>query len=119
MLDRDQGLVGTGPLALHQADSHPASHHAGGRSCHLPTISRVYPRPFTMCQQATSQHELLPTSFYLSGFSFRDPGAVGRFPGLIGSNASPTRQEVCVWICLPTGTDVEGSHPGDGITPRD
>lgn len=96
VLDRDQELVGMGPLALPQADIHPTSLHAGGRSCRLPTLSRVYPRPFATRQQASSRHELLPTSFYLCGFSFRDPGAAGRFPGLIEPDASPPRQEVCV-----------------------
>ena len=96
VLDRDQELVGMGPLALPQADIHPTSLHAGGRSCRLPTLSRVYPRPFGTRQQASSRHELLPTSFYLCGFSFRDPGAAGRFPGLIEPDASPPRQEVCV-----------------------
>lgn len=90
--------------------THPASHHAGGGSCPLPTVSRVYPRPFTMRQQATSQHELLPTSFYLSGFSFRDPGAAGRFPGLMVQCIS-TRQEVSSGFVSRQYTDVGGLSP--------
>ena len=50
-------------------------------------------------------------SYICVAFSYRDPQVAGRFTGLIGPAASLTGQGECVWIHLPTGTDVGGSHP--------
>lgn len=69
VLDRDQGLVGTGPLALHrQTLTLPAITRVVG-GCPLPTVSTMSTLDLHNASAGSFPAWCSP-SFYLSGFSF-------------------------------------------------